>query len=194
MTPGPSLAEPAFPDDDGLAYPALAEALGDDVAVLSVLGSVRVFVPIVATLGDQGAAEDPGGGAGPWAAEGAGGGAGPWAAEGASGGAGPWAAKGTDKDADMAAVLMTGADGRRALLTFSSLTTMAAWNPEARPVPVWGQAAAVAALAEGASALLLDLGSPHFSVVETNDVQHLAAGDRLVRTADSLAWVRAPGA
>ena len=154
MSGGRSLAEPAFPDDDGQVYPELAAVLGDDRAVLGVFGQVRVFVPIVATLGEQSRA-----------------------------------AEGTDKDADMAAVLMTGADGRQALLTFSSLATMAAWNPEARPVPVWGQAAAVAALDEGASALLLDLGSPHFGVVESDDLRHLAAGHRLVRTGEGLAWL-----
>ncbi|MGJ9412191.1 SseB family protein [Aeromicrobium sp. CF4.19] len=164
---GRSLAEPAFPDDDGTAYPALEAALGDRTDVLGVLGGVRVFVPIVATIG---------GGAGPRAVEGT--------------GEGGLTAEGADKDADMAAVLMTGADGRQALLTFSSLATMAAWNAEARPVPVWGQAAAVAALAEGASAVLLDLGSPHFTVVEADDLQHLANGDRLARTDAGTAWVR----
>ncbi len=136
----PSLARPAFPDDDGEAYPALADALGDASAVAAVLPDVRVFVPVVALLGDVPSA--PGGGAGTRAAE------------------------GTDKEADMAAVLMTGADGRQALLTFSSVTAMTAWNPDARPVPVWGRDAARAALDEGASALLVDLGSPGFTVVE----------------------------
>lgn len=157
---GRSLAEPAFPDDDGRLDPRLGAALGDTVAVLAVLGSVRVFVPVVATLGA------------------------------ASQAAGPKALTSGDKDADMAAVLMTGADGRQALLTFSSLEAMARWNPQARPVPVWGQAAAVAAQSEGAAAVLLDLGSPHFQVVETDDLRHLAAGDRLVSTDVGHAWVR----
>ena len=82
---------PQFPGDDGTHRPALAAALGDDVAVLPALAAARVFVPIVALLG-----EIP--------------------AEG-------------DKNADMAAVLMTGADGRQALLTFSSVGAMAAWDP-----------------------------------------------------------------
>lgn len=150
-----SLAEPAFPGDDGAVDPRLGEVLGDREAVLGVLGSVRLLVPVVAALG-------PGG----------------------------LTPQGGDKDADMAAVLMTGADGRQALLAFSSLAALTAWNPQARPVPVWGQAAAVAARAEGATALLLDLGSPHFQVVETDDLGHLADGDRLVRTAAGLAWVR----
>lgn len=129
MSHSPSLAEPAFPDDDGLVYPELAAALGDEAAVAAVLPDVRVFVPVVALLGDQ-------------------------------------ATDGSDKEADMAAVLMTGADGRQALLTFSSVDAMKTWNADARPVPVWGRDAARAALDEGASALLVDLGNPGFTVVE----------------------------
>ena len=151
MTHRPSLAEPAFPDDDGTVDPALAEAFGDEARVLAVLGDVRVFVPVVALLGDEPA--------------------------------------GSDKEADMAAVLMTGADGRRALLAFSSVATMATWDPDARPVPVWGREAARAALDEGASAMLLDLAGPMFTVVETADVEHLAAGHRLVSTDAGPAWV-----
>ena len=96
---------------------------------------------------------------------------------------------GGDKNADMAAVLMTGADGRTALLAFSSVATMAAWDPQARPVPVVGRDAARATLAEDATALLLDLGSPSFSVVETADVEHLAAGHLMVRTPAGTAWL-----
>ena len=124
-----TLAEPQFPDDDGIADPRLSAALGNDESVFAVLPEVRVFVPIVAILGES----TPTGG---------------------------------DKNADMAAVLMTGADGRTALLAFSSTETMTQWNVDARPVPVLGADAARAALNEGASALLLDLGSPSFTVVE----------------------------
>lgn len=94
-----------------------------------------------------------------------------------------------DKNADMAAVLMTGADGRTALLAFSSVEAMGAWDEQARPVPVLGRDAARAALAEDATALLLDLGSSSFVVVETSDVEHLAAGHQLVRTPAGTAWI-----
>lgn len=124
-----TLAEPQFPGDDGSVDPRLAAALGDDGQVFAVLPEVRLFVPIVAILGER----TPTGG---------------------------------DKNADMAAVLMTGADGRTALLAFSSIETMTRWNADARPVPVLGADAARAALDEGASALLLDLGSPGFVAVE----------------------------
>ena len=140
---GRSLAEPAFPDDDGLIYPALAAALGDESRVFDVIGDVRVFVPIVAVLGERATS-------GPALRE----------ASVAAGGAA------TDKSADMAAVFMTGADGRKALLVFSSVGALEAWNPTARPVPVWGREAALAALDEGGSALLLDLGTSHFTVIE----------------------------
>lgn len=146
-----SLAEPAFPGDDGQTDPALAAAFGDDARVLAVLGDVRLFVPVIALLGDSPA--------------------------------------GTDKNAEMAAVLMTGRDGRRALLAFSSVAAMKAWDGDARPVPVWGRQAARAALDEGASAILLDLANPAFSVIETADVEHVAAGHRLVTTEAGPAWV-----
>lgn len=145
------LASPAFPDDDGSTDPLLAEAFGDDLAVLAAIGEARLFVPIIPLLGEVPTAGD--------------------------------------KNADMAAVLMTGADGRTALLAFSSVDTMAHWDPQARPVPVIGRDAARATLAEQASALLLDIGSPSFSIVETADVEHLAAGHVMVRTSAGSAWL-----
>jgi hypothetical protein len=147
---GRSLAEPAFPDDDGTVDPTLD--LADDTTVLATIGTARVFVPVVAVLGER-------------------------------------ATDGSDKNSDMAAVLMTGADGRTALLAFSSLETMSRWNPTSRPVPVYGRDAARAAISDGASALLLDLGLPSFNVIETADLEHVAAEHVLVRTPAGTAWV-----
>ena len=45
-----------------------------------------------------------------------------------------------DKTSDMATVLLTGRDGRTALLAFTGTRQLQAWNPEARPVPVAAQA------------------------------------------------------
>lgn len=133
MTHQRSLAEPAFPDDDGLVDASLAGALGDDARVAAVFADARVFVPIVAVLGER-------------------------------------ATDGSDKSADMAAVLMQGKDGRTALLAFSSVASLDSWNPVARPVPVWGRDAVLAARDEGASAILLDVGSEHFAALELGDV------------------------
>lgn len=65
-----------------------------------------------------------------------------------------------DKSADMATVLMRGADGRLALLAFTGLEAMKRWDPAARPVPVPAPTAALAAMQDGAEALLIDVAGP----------------------------------
>lgn len=97
-----------------------------------------------------------------------------------------------DKSSDMAAVLLTGRDGRTALLSFTHTAAMRAWDPAARPVPVRARLAAQAALQEGAAALLLDVAGPVRLVVEDIDLEGLAGGWRLARVGEQVAWVR-PG-
>ena len=65
-----------------------------------------------------------------------------------------------DKSSDMATVLMRAPDGRLALLAFTGLEAMKRWDPEARPVPVPARTAALAALQDGAEALLVDAAGP----------------------------------
>jgi hypothetical protein len=86
-----------------------------------------------------------------------------------------------DKTSDMAAVLVTGRDGRTALLSFTSTATMHAWNPGARPVAVSARQAARAALQDGADALVVDLAGPVLFAVEGEDLRDLAAGLELRR-------------
>ena len=95
-----------------------------------------------------------------------------------------------DKSADMAAVLMTGSDGRTGLLAFTGLDSLQAFDPEARPVPVAAQLAAQAALQQGAEALLVDLAGPSLLVVEGEDLAGLAAGWTLARVGERTAWIR----
>jgi len=97
-----------------------------------------------------------------------------------------------DKTSDMATVLLTGADGRQALLAFSSTDTLAAWNPEGRPVAVPTRTAALSAVQEGAAALLIDVAGPVRVAVEGEDLTALAAGYRLARVGDRLGWVAVP--
>lgn len=89
-----------------------------------------------------------------------------------------------DKSSDMAAVLLTGADGRLALLAFTDLAALTAWDPQARPVPVAAPLAAATAVQEGAAALVLDVAGPHRLVVADDDLQRIAAGWRPVRLDD----------
>jgi hypothetical protein len=98
-----------------------------------------------------------------------------------------------DKTSDMAAVLMTGRDGRTALLAFTGSASLARWNPEARPVPVPLRQAAQAALQDGAAALLVDVAGPVLFVVEGEDLVALASGHRLVRVEDHWGWASAEG-
>jgi len=95
-----------------------------------------------------------------------------------------------DKTSDMAAVLMTGADGRLALLAFTGTASLTAWNPEARPVPVPARIAAQSAIQDDAAALVVDIAGPALLVVEGEDLTALAAGWELVRVGESYAWIR----
>ena len=95
----------------------------------------------------------------------------------------------TDKSSDMAVVLLTGADGRQALLAFSGLDTLRRWQPDARPMPTTPQLAATAALQENAAAIVLDIAGPAPAVLESDDLHHLAAAHHVIRLADNThAW------
>jgi hypothetical protein len=98
-----------------------------------------------------------------------------------------------DKTSDMAAVLMTGADGRRALLAFTGSDSLTSWDAGARPVPVATRLAAQSAVQEGAAALVVDIAGPATAVVEGDDLTRLAAGWRVVRLqdgrGDQLGWI-----
>ncbi|MCE1180038.1 MAG: SseB family protein [Micrococcales bacterium] len=62
-----------------------------------------------------------------------------------------------DKQVDMAAVTLVAPDGRRALPAFTSLESLARWDPQARPVPVTAYRAAQAAVSEGCQTIVVDL-------------------------------------
>jgi len=96
-----------------------------------------------------------------------------------------------DKSSDMATVLLTAPDGRRALLAFSGTDAMRAWDPEARPVPVAAPLAAATAVQESADALVVDVGSGHTLTVSGDDLVRLASGWSPVRLPDGgWAWAQ----
>ena len=96
-----------------------------------------------------------------------------------------------DKTSDMATVLLTGADGRLALLAFSGLPALNAWDPQARPVPVTARTAAQAAIQDGAAAVVVDVAGPATFVVEGDDLRGIAGGWTLARVGGRTAWVAA---
>ena len=89
-----------------------------------------------------------------------------------------------DKSSDMAAVLLTGADGRLALLACSDLDALTRWDPQARPVPVAAHLAAATAVQEGAAALVVDVAGPHPFVLDGDDLPRLASGWQPVQLDD----------
>jgi hypothetical protein len=179
-----TIPDPGFAGDDGSAAPAVQAAL-DEVAAgaplhvaVAALCEARLLVPVVAVPSGS-PAPDPSGSP-PRV---------PAPPDDPSGDAGPaGAALGEDKSTDMAAVLMTGRDGRQALLAFSSLDSLRAWDPKARPVPVTMSHAAQAALSEGAAALVVDVVGPVQVPIEGPALRRLADGQRLVRVDDGFAW------
>ena len=95
-----------------------------------------------------------------------------------------------DKTSDMATVLMQGADGRMALLAFTGLDSLAAWQADARPVAVTCRTAAQAAVQESAAALVVDVAGPVTFAIEGGDLEALGAGWRLARVGEQTGWLR----
>lgn len=80
----------------------------------------------------------------------------------------------SDKESDMALVTVKAPDGRSALPVFTSVDGLTAWHPEARPVAVYAARAALSAVAEEASILVVDPGSQRPFVVRRPAMWQLA--------------------
>ncbi|MFP5336691.1 MAG: SseB family protein [Actinomycetes bacterium] len=92
------------------------------------------------------------------------------------GGTSPQTGLPVEKSADMAMVTLRGRDGRVALPVFSGVPALAAWDTAARPVPVDARRAALAAVAEGADVVVLDVAGPVTVVVPRPAVWAVAQG------------------
>jgi len=65
-----------------------------------------------------------------------------------------------DKTQELSIVTVSAPDGRKVLPVFSCVETMQAWNPLARPIPVAGTRAALAAAGEDTDLVVVDPTSP----------------------------------
>jgi hypothetical protein len=197
------IPDPGFAGDDGADDPALRAALTAyaadatrGVEVLLALQDARLLVPVVAVRGEVGV--DAAGPAPDMTSEMA-------VSSGVempvssgvempvSSGVEMPVSSGVEmpvsSGVEMGTALLTGRDGRQALLAFTGLETLAAWRADARPVPVAAALAARSALQEGAAALVVDLAGPTTYVVEGEVLEGLARGWTLVRSDDGLVWI-----
>lgn len=67
---------------------------------------------------------------------------------------------GGDKSQELSIVTVSAPDGRAVLPAFTSVDTMRAWDPSARPIPTPGERVALAAAGEGTELVILDPTSP----------------------------------
>ena len=98
--------------------------------------------------------------------------------------AGPTDRVRVDSAADIVLPVLVGAEGSRAVPVFSGLTTMARWDPAARPVPVTGRRAAAVAVAEQAEALVIDIAGPHPVTLLMPELSALGDGKGVVPAYD----------
>jgi hypothetical protein len=97
-----------------------------------------------------------------------------------------------EAESGMATVLLTGRDGRTALLAFTGTEPLRAWDAQARPVPVGAAQAARSAAQDGAEALVIDVAGPVRFVIEGDDLTAVAEGWTLARVGERTAWIRPP--
>jgi hypothetical protein len=81
-----------------------------------------------------------------------------------------------DKTQELSLVTVEGPGGRTVLPAFTSVDTMRAWDPSARPIPAEAPRIALAAGAEG-SGVVLDPGSPTEFALRRPALAALATGD-----------------
>ena len=161
---GRTLNEDAFGDDDGLAPPALLEALrrfrareiGEE-AVIDALRSARLLIPLVTALGGDAETTD---------------------GETTAGDLGPHGLR-VDKTQELSIITVAGPDGRAVLPVFSSAAALRRWNADARPVPADGMRVALGAAQENADLVVLD---------PTSDTEFVVRRPALWAIAQSTPW------
>jgi SseB protein N-terminal domain len=147
---GHSIPQPQFPDDDGTADPRVAEALAGfaerRLGAYSVLAALAGSRLLIPVVAVLTEEEET--------------------VDGLR----------LEKESDMALPTLVGADGRRGVLGFTSLESLARWRPDARPVAVRFREACAAALDEGAAAVVVDVAGPECYPIDGGLLRLLADG------------------
>lgn len=152
------IAEPLFPNDDGLADPDLLAALagGDRYEIVAALGTARVFVALLAELESASRTES---------------------------------GLKIEQESHMSLTWLTKGSAK-ALPIFTSVASISAWNPAARPLGVEAERAAIVALADGGVAVL-DPGGANPHELGVAALRSLALGYPFLPLAKDLAVVTA---
>lgn len=85
-----------------------------------------------------------------------------------------------EKTQELSVPHLEGPDGRAVAPVFSDVASLAAWNAVARPVPVDGQRAALAAASDGLELMVLNPGSAHSVVFRRTALRAIATGEDYV--------------
>lgn len=95
-----------------------------------------------------------------------------------------------DRQATMSIPMLRNAAGQQAVLGFTGMDSLRAWQSNARPVPTTLDDVAKTALDAGAQAVVIDVAGPATLVLEPGLLEPLAQGMRLVRLEDGgFGWV-----
>lgn len=95
---------------------------------------------------------------------------------------------------ELGAVLLTHPDGTTALLCFTGLDALTAWDGRARPVPGTLDDLAATVREAGADVLLVDVAGPVPMTIGPDLIDRLSGGHRLVKVADGgYGWMRVDG-
>ncbi|MEP7193088.1 MAG: SseB family protein [Actinomycetota bacterium] len=154
---GRTLTSTGFEGDLGAADPALLAVLddpGDETLLMQAVAQARLLVPIVAVPPEADHLHER-------------------PDEPTAGESAPSTRTGSGAT-DMAVMILTASDGRRAFPVFSSLAALSAWDATARPFPVGSFRAAQGAVSEGCDVMLLDCGSARERVLRPSMVWALA--------------------
>lgn len=83
-----------------------------------------------------------------------------------------------DKTQELSIVTVAAPDGRRVLPVFTSVETLCAWDPKARPVPADGARTALSAVADDTDLIVIDPASPTEFVVRRPAVWAIGRGEK----------------
>lgn len=89
-----------------------------------------------------------------------------------------------NRHAEMAAVLLESAAGDKGVVVFTGIDLFTAWRADARPVPCTLDDVAATAVETASAAIVVDVNGPTPLVIETDVIEQLASGRRLVALED----------